>query len=294
MRRGPTVVYIPAEALKVLADMYPMVYPVLRYNVDGLEDGVTYSRRAVSFMEPYNDGPELKFKAMEYFWKRKPETRGKVFLADITLSFSPATPLLSAVFLDDVLVTTPAHILIETSPGNWHAHIRLSREVSDDVALSIQKHLAHETPGTNAPTADFGALGARHGRRYPTEGLRYSTMSQLPLFDVDDFLQSHPVEQPKPVHAVPRVSRKKLPLPKEALRDIWNRYLGYAVKETGRPDMSFADLDMIKYLLERGWSDAEVMAAVKRVSSDIVARHPQTDHYLLLRLATAKDRLTKS
>ena len=106
-------------------------------------------------------------------------------LSDLRISFCPADSELRAVYLDDVGESI-GHINIETSPGNFQAHFRLSRPCTEIEASAVIRMLRYCHGG------DPGAAKVRQGRRFITPGLRYEFDWHEDAVNVEDAVRLFP------------------------------------------------------------------------------------------------------
>jgi hypothetical protein len=197
--------------------------------------------------------------------------------SDLRVSFYPQGRELAAIYLDDVDDTTPAHFLVETSPGNWQAHFRLSRSCNEEEARAVIRALRDWYGG------DAGAAKARQGRRFITDGLGYEAYWAEEDVDVDEavrlYWESEPIELYDDEHVELSETEKTL------FRSIWNRKLA-----TTR-NKSKADFGLAAYLLERGRGAAVAREAIRCARITLAEdKGAHTEKYLKLtvRKAVAK------
>lgn len=197
---------------------------------------------------------------------------------DIRLSFQPEyyyTPDgflrhgLSGVFVDDVNEETPAHLMIETSPGNWQAHFRLSGDIKIDADLTcIQKYFCHMYKG------DHGAVSAKHPRRFasPVDSGLLSIVSYAKPLDLKKVLADAKAfeggQQPvvRSYSVLPNSGGAQIVTEASCL-GVWQRALDRASQ-----DMSCADYALGIYMAARGYSEGEILKAIINIRGDALFR----------------------
>ena len=171
-------------------------------------------------------------------------------LSDLRISFCPADSALQAVYLDDVEESI-GHVNVETSPGNFQAHFRLSRPCDELEASAVIRMLRYCHGG------DPGAAKARQGRRFITPGLRYEFDWHEDDVNVEDAVRLFPAPDVEveftdclTITAVVLTDSEQ-----SLYREVWQRKLRNA-----KGDKSAADFGLAAYILEKGLS-ADVAAS---------------------------------
>lgn len=207
-------------------------------------------------------------------------------LPEVRMSFQPEFQYwqesilvhgMNGVFLDDVRedISPAAHLMIETSPGNWQAHFRITDELcNDDEIKCIQKYLRHRY------NADEGAVSAKHPRRFasPLEsGLQSVVRYTAPLntkkllAEAKDFAAGQPQSY---VHNFQQQSGPVIyqQVSEAACDGVWQRALDRA-----NQDRSNADFALGIYLAARGYGVDEIQEAIIRVRGDELFRKKGSD-----------------
>ena len=177
-------------------------------------------------------------------------------LSDLRPSFCPADEMLQAVMLDDVEDNCGAHVLVETSPGNWQGHFNLSRPASKKEAACVIRMLR------SYHDSDPGAAKVRQGRRFIIGNMRSVVDWSEDAADVDHAVKCYSVEdEDEPVledeYPVLTESQKYL------YRQVWERRLksSYSYRYP-RGNKSAADFGLAMYVLDKGSSPGVAGAAL--------------------------------
>lgn len=290
------------DAMKLFAMLYPKVRLQPGVKVEALDwsvyrDGTTLKvvEDSVALMLDYEGAQErgclvlagLRGGAFEKAVGRKMRP------SDMRLAVRPVLELQAAAFLDDVTSDTEAHLMIETSPGSWHAHFVLDRLCTSVEIIKIQKYLRFFFGG------DPAAIRSLQPRRIPVPGLGVLVNHGLPPFKADSLLKQYeaccfddakraPVQAcsgapsifsralvPVACNTAPHLERPDLD--DRVLREQWKRRLS----QNFRADKSSADFGLAVYLLKRGWHPRDVRDALLRTSESIVSRKGRNlDFYL--------------
>jgi hypothetical protein len=276
-------------------ELYPEIVIVEFFKILA-EDGKVLARNGFSEPSHYTDFkvamlPDIMANAHKRAYVRfAPEIRAKFgrepMPGEIRLAFRPMNGLFRSVFLDDITIKTQAHILIETSRDNWQGHFILGREVTVDVAATLQKHLIGSCAGSSRPTADPGAASPRQARRFPEGRSVYNTL--LPPLDVDDLLEKIKASQPErtlnmATNSSSDSADREAHWDDVALDSVWRRQAGNIFDDKKQRDKSYSAVDMAfaNYLLGHcQLRDEFVRDALERVSPNIDSRHPKLDDYL--------------
>jgi hypothetical protein len=171
-------------------------------------------------------------------------------LPDLRISFCPADSALQAVYLDDVGESI-GHVNVETSPGNFQAHFRLSRPCDEVEASAAIRMLRYCYGG------DSGAAKARQGRRFITPGLRHEFDWHEDDVSVEDAVRLFPAptEDDDFTDCLTITTVVLTGAEQSLYRDVWQRKL-----RSAKGDKSAADFGLAAYVLEKGLS-ADVAAA---------------------------------
>ena len=173
--------------------------------------------------------------------------------SDLSVGFAPADELLSSVYIDDVNGSVPGHLMIETSPDNYHAHFKLDRPCTEVEAAACLRALKDWYGG------DPGAMKPRQVRRFVTEGLSFKTNWDEESVSVDYCVKNYP-----PIKVIPLgVSDTEADVDltdaeKSFFADVWARKF----RRAGN-DASIADFGLATYLIENGQSAEKVSEAIR-------------------------------
>ena len=173
--------------------------------------------------------------------------------SDLSVGFAPADGLLSSVYIDDVNGSVPGHLMIETSPDNYHAHFKLDRPCTEEEAAACLRALKDQYGG------DPGAMKPRQVRRFVTEGLSFKTNWDEEPVSVDYCVKNYPAIKV----AAFKISNTEVDVDlteaeKSFFADVWARKL----RRAGN-DASIADFGLATYLIESGQSSDKVIEAIK-------------------------------
>ncbi len=281
------------QLVAVMGELYPVVLYVSFckvYREDGtiFRDGYT-DNIPFPFSVAMNEEimSRRKQRALERFAPRIREQFGREPKIDeIRLAFRPDQAFFHSVFVDDVTGQTKAHILIETSPGNWQAHFILDKEVTIDVAADIQKFLIANSIGTSRPTADPASASPKQARRFPEGRFIHDTM--LPKLNVDEILAKikiveHEKRQATSINCKIKHQSREEHWDDESLGQVYSRQLKriYDNKKAKDKSYSAVDLAFVMYMVGHCELDVDfVKESLKKVSPNIERRHPQLDYYL--------------
>ena len=202
-------------------------------------------------------------KQYEYTFPKIQEQFGTVFeslsgralqLSDLRASFCPADEKLFAVYLDDVDDCVPAHLLVETSPGSWHAHFRTSRPCTEDEAMAVIRMLRDWYGG------DPGAAKARQGRRFIAPGMQFETNWDEPDIDVEFAVKHYPKEEAEDGDELVSALGARVALSeaeKKMYPEIWTR-----IVRNMKGRASDADYGLAMYVLEKGGTPEKAREAI--------------------------------
>lgn len=189
---------------------------------------------------------------------------------DVRIAFTPERKKLAMVFLDDIagtaeeVVKIPAHAFLETSPGNWQVHFRLSQEHPAELVSSIISQLAQVYGG------DSRARAGIQPRRHPVSCLQHRLFldrSPISLQPVEVLKVEAPILD---LPTVPPVSPSVL----AAYRRRWEaRYLA-----TG--NRSKADFAVALSCVDDRLTAAEIAYVVSVVSDNIGRKGGYVTTYL--------------
>ena len=279
------------DGLTLFCKLYPEVFLQPVFKVQAL-DGKTY-RNSTMFKSVqrsdvllnFGRWQEEGFKVLNRRYGDEFERRiGKPMAAtDVRLAVKPVQEMQSVVFLDDVGGGLGAHLMVETSTDNFHAHFLLDRRCEANEILLIQKVLQRFFGG------DPGALRKRQARRLPVPGLRVRINESLPVMSADRLISlsrvyfpdagpgNSVVARPAPgqkmeggideSRTVGNVGAAFLALPDSLVRDIWLRKW-----KNNHKDDSAADFGLATYLIEKkGYNVGAVIDAIQ-VARDNLAQ----------------------
>lgn len=230
-------------------------------SVASLRTGVGFSKYIRRFSDACRN-PEAQ---CQFAFSHIDELHGAAFaritgralqLSDLRASFTPADKLLSAVMLDDIADTDGAHVNIETSPGNFQGHFRLSRPADDIEAMCCIRMLR------DWHHSDPGAAKSRQSRRFLKSGLSGS-IEYWDEADIDvDFAVKH--YPPVPVQEIEISEDVHLSDAEKILyREIWERRrINSICAQYPTGDRSTADFRVATYVLEKGGNPDKAKAAV--------------------------------
>jgi hypothetical protein len=276
------------DALTFFSNLYPEVhlyagFKVLSLNGFEYHNGLTFKRimRSSDLIMNYQRQQEETYKVLvqnygnEFArWVGRP-----MVVSDIRLAVKPAQEKQIAVFLDDVTESVGAHLMVETSPGNFHAHFVVDRFCNDWEIIRIQKVLNRFFNG------DRRAVRRRQARRLPVPGLRTKINTDLPLINAERLLLLSKFYFPEMEAEIPVTTQLVQKsqnndgtnescteheggavLPDSAIRDIWFRKWMRHHK-----DDSAADFGLATYLIEKqGYSVSAVIDAIRLARDNLV------------------------
>ena len=285
------------ELISRLGTLYPEVIYVAFFKVYR-PDGTLYRAgytddRSWPFLEAVN--PELMFRCKKRALSRFAQTiREQVgrdpVEGEILLAFRPAQAFFHSVFVDDVTDKTKAHILIETSPGNWHAHFILDREVNIDIAAKIQRYMIQNCVGTSRPTADPAAASPKQARRFPER--RFIHDAGLRPLNVDEILMGIKLDEEKKKQLIQQNRLVQLQCQRksreenwddEALEQVYARHSRRINDDKKAKDKSYSavDLAFAMYMVGHCGLDVDFVSdALVKVSPNIECRHSRVEDYL--------------
>jgi hypothetical protein len=192
---------------------------------------------------------------------------------DLRVSFCPQDEKLKAVYLDDVDLSTPAHILVETSLGNYQAHFGLNRPCDEHEAKAVIRALRDWYGG------DAGAAKARQARRFVTSYVEIHPEEEL--IDVDEAVHLYVEDE---ITILQVGAETTLDDAEQRLfREIWGRKL-----KTSAGDKSRADFGLAVYLLKNGYTPEVAMAAIRCARPTLVEdKQGSPEKYLLHTISKA-------
>lgn len=200
-------------------------------------------------------------------------------LDDLRVSFIPKDVLLQAVYLDDIEDSVPAHVLVETSPGNWQGHFRLNRPSTETEAKAVIRMLRDWYGG------DAGAAKPRQARRFVTANLSCDCHWDEEDINVEDAVRLYGKEPDTP--ELPELSQvDSTPEEISFYQDVWKRKL-----RSAHGDKSSADFGLALYLLQRGKSVEIATAAIRCARITLVEDKPHAEKYLRDTVAKALAKL---
>jgi len=177
-------------------------------------------------------------------------------LADLRPSFCPADDMLQAVMLDDVEDNCGAHVLVETSPGNWQGHFLLSRPASKKEATCVIRMLR------SYHDSDPGAAKVRQGRRFITGDMRSLVDWSEDAADVDHAVKCYSDEDEDELELddeYPVLTESQ----KDLYRQVWERRLKNSYSYLyPHGNKSAADFGLAMYILDKGLSPGVAGAAL--------------------------------
>lgn len=265
-----------ADLFKFMATMYPQVIPVAFFkliDINGEVFRTGYDFRSIeAFQDLVDNEQEWRQRFLDMChrqWGDQAILRiGRpLSLDDIRIAFRPNCETYLMAFVDDVEPMAKAHLLVETSPGNWQAHFVLSRPCTSDEVLMVHRYLSQLYNG------DQGAHAADQARRLPRPPLR-TTVQQPAMLDVDQILQ----QTKPPATRLPKKSKQFMAFSQQTFHEMWSRKLKQA-----HGDKSRADFKMAIYLLSKGYSVEEICDVLNIVSSDLEQRKGRWSNDYLLR-----------
>ena len=177
-------------------------------------------------------------------------------LSDLRPSFTPADEKLCAVMLDDIQDTCGGHVNVETSPGNWQGHFRLSRPADKDEAMCCIRMLR------DWHSSDPGAAKSRQGRRFITPNLNCS----IDYWDEEDINVDYALKHYSKAE-VPEISSGadvNLTTDEKILyREIWERKrMNTICVQHPTGNRSSADYRVACYVIEKGGTPGKAKAAI--------------------------------
>lgn len=279
----PRVEFVPCFKVVYAPDAAPFRSGV-RFGVDYdmfelLDNFEGFQKKGLAWLSRYHD----EFKRL---------TGREMVPEDIRVAFAPVCSSFVVTFVDDVSEDSPAHCLVETSAGNFQAHVLLDRPVSSDDDMNDLMRALCADYG-----ADVGAKKPRQARRVPIPGMRTFINMDLPKLNVDTLIQRgrDMRAQKEAADAAIRASRvqrvldsappsSEYRLDATFLNDLWNnKYRKLRVL-----DRSTADLYFTQYLVSRGYTLDEVYEALLIASPEIrVRKAGHLEHYITSRYYAA-------
>ena len=226
-----------------------------------VNSGITYSKVVLDFQKAAQILEEQCRYAYTAILKKdgvcfKEITGRDLQLADLRPSFCPADDMLQAVMLDDIADNCGAHVLVETSPGNWQGHFKLSRLASQEEAACVIRMLR------SYHDSDPGAAKVRQGRRFIIGNMRSVVDWSEDAADVDHAVKCYSIEDEDEL-----VLEDEYPIltesQKNLYRQVWERRLKNSYSYLyPRGNKSAADYGLAMYVLDRGSSPGEAGAAL--------------------------------
>lgn len=230
-------------------------------SVANLTAGIGYSELVWNFLDACRNLEAQCRYALPEIMKRhgadfKSITGREMQLSDLRPSFTPADEKLSAVMLDDIDDTCGAHVNIETSPGNFQGHFRLSRPADKEEAMCCIRMLR------DWYSSDPGAAKSRQGRRFITPNLSGS-IDYWGEEDIDvDYAIMH-YTKPETPEISSGVDFNLTADEKTLYREIWERTrINSICAQHPTGDRSTADFRIACYVLEKGGTPDKAKAAV--------------------------------
>lgn len=184
---------------------------------------------------------------------------------DLHPALVPTDKQLRSVFIDDITEpdTIKAHFAVETSPGSFQVHYRLSRPADDAEAAAVLRML-HDWYG-----GDIGALKPRQMRRLATDASKIQIFTDDEILDVDYAVHHYP----KPERVIDIDDHGKIEdVPDEIVKIFaqeWNERRRRTV-EHDKPygDKSVADHHVARLVLSHGYSQATAREMIREIRGE--------------------------
>lgn len=184
---------------------------------------------------------------------------------DLHPALVPTDSKLNSVFIDDIKEpdAIKAHFAVETSPGSFQVHYRLSRPADDDEASAVLRML-HDWYG-----GDIGALKPRQMRRLATDASKIQVFADDEILDVDYAVHHYP----KPERVLDIDDHGEIEdVPEEIVTIFakeWNDKRRRTV-EHDKPygDKSVADHHVARLVLTHGYSLATAREMIREIRGE--------------------------
>lgn len=237
------------SAIELLTQYYTPFHLVLFYKRPDLtpkRDGHEFKWRYFDFQK-IDDLQDRISQFLEY-----QHTKGRPIAAqDVRVAFRPLAPQLSILFVDDVKEDFPASFLIETSPGNFQAHIILDQPHTAAELLEMQQYLS------KTRETDKGSVASHQARRLPTGGLRVIINDSEPRTRQELGI---PFKRKLLVKTRKTMKRNQS---EDGLRNLWNVIGDQVEQQRGKRDRSETDFRVTSCLYDQHkYSDADLVQLV--------------------------------